>query len=962
MRGEAPLFLHVIVDLHWSLAVSDSATSEPRTEPHTDLGTKALNEPRTKARSEAFAAPASAPALSPVKALILAGAALATALLLSGCAVFGEPITRTGQGPTPAAAAAGQPGAAAAAAADANSAPAADPFARLVGEAEHREGFFDTWVTKDGKLYLSVPASRLGADFLMEYKVARGIGTAGLYGGTMLSVFEADVVAFEERSGQLFLVKRPHRYRAEAGTPQAAAVDLSFTPSVVEVARIEATRNEGSDQAEHLIEVTNWFVGDLAGVSQQLRGLTSTGAGPGPAPAFDRSRSALDRVAAFPKNVNIRTLLTYRAPQPVSSTAISDPRFISIEIHHTLAELPEVPMTPRLADERMGFFVTAHKDFTEDEDTHFVRYVNRWRLECAGAPGPDGLCDPVKPIVYYLDHTIPEAYRRWFIEGIDAWQSAFAEAGFRNAIRGEMLPEGADPDDIRFPTLRWNTSESAGYSAIGPSTVDPRTGEILDANQLYEAQMILGFRSGWRNLVDPQTAFELAVGAIDPSDHAHMAGVLSDQGLFLRSILSARGEIGASDPLPEEYLGEAIRWVVMHEVGHTLGLRHNFRSSMDTPFDRLHDRDFARANGLVSSVMDYHAPNVAPEGEPQGYFYSPTVGSADRWKIAFGYTADPARAESLARLAETTGRTYGTDEDASGAGAMDPTVNTYDLSADPLAWGRERTQMITELWTRLPETVLEDNTRYTDLTQAYTALVGQYMQALAPAVKFIGGEFVNRTRVGDEADRGPFIPVSRAVQQDALAFLVERGFSEQAFQLDPATVARFGAERWSHWGLTNTYNGRIDFPFHERVSGLQTNLLSQLVSPLRLARIRDAELRYGSDAVLGIPELFQALTRAIWSEVGAAGAPVVSGSGSVNSVRRDLQRSYLTAMSALVTEPQPRTPADARALARRELRTLDGRIATHLQRTTLDAYTRAHLEEVRAWIAKTMDAGIQATR
>jgi hypothetical protein len=832
----------------------------------------------------------------------------------------------------------------------------ADPFARLVGEAEAMEGFFDLWRTDDGKLYMAVPAARLGEDFLMEFKVARGVGAGGLYGGTMLNLFEADVVSFQRRADQLFLVKHPHRYRAEPGTPQAAAVDLSFTPSVVETARIEATRGEGSEEAAHLIEVTNWFVGDMAGLSQRLRGLTSTGAGPGPAPAFDRGRSALDRVGAFPDNLNIRSLLTYRPPQPVSTGAVADPRFISVEVHHTLARLPEVPMEPRLADDRVGYFVTAHKDFTTDEETHFVRYVNRWRLECDGPAGPDGLCDPVRPIVYYLDHTIPEAYRPWFIEGIEAWQSAFEEAGFREGIRAEMLPEGADPDDIRYPTLRWNTSESAGYSAIGPSTVDPRTGEILDANQLYEAQMILGFRSGWRNLVDPQTAFELAVGALDPSDHEHLAGVLSDQGTLLRALMVARGDLGPSDPLPDEYLGEAVRWVVMHEVGHTLGLRHNFRASTDTPMDRLHDRTWARENGLVSSVMDYHAPNVAPEGETQGYFYSPTVGSADRWKIAFGYTPDPDRAARLARMAETPGRTYGADEDASGPGAMDPSVNTYDLSDDPLAWGQERAAMVADLWERLHETVLDDNRRYADLTSAYQTLLGQYSQALAPAVKYIGGEYVYRTRVGDEADQGPFVPVDRATQRAALDFLVERAFAEDAFQLPPEVLRNLGPERWSHWGLTNTYQGRIDFPFHERVAGLQGSLMGQLVAPFRLARMRDAELRYGADAVLGIPELFRELTRATWAEVEGGRAR------NVPSVRRDLQRTWLNAMGSMVTEPQARTPADARALARFEMRQLDGRLSRALSGGGLDATTRAHFEETRAWISKTLEAGIEAQR
>jgi hypothetical protein len=836
----------------------------------------------------------------------------------------------------------------------------ADPWAQAINGAEHLPGYFDLYLKGDGRLYMAVPAERLGEQFLFEAKVARGIGASGIFGGTMLGGNQGAVLSIERQGETLYLMEHPIHFRADEGTPQAAAVALTFSPSVVETAKIEGTREGGL----HLIEVTNWFVSDLSGIGQRLRSLTATGQGPGPVPTFDRGRSFLSSVKAFPHNLNIQSTLTFRPSQPTSTFSVPDGRYITVTIHHSIVELPDRPMEPRLADERVGYFLTAHKDFTRDEDEHFVRYVNRWRME-RGEPAGDGLYYPVKPIVYYLDHTIPEAYRPYFIDGVNEWQRAFEEAGFKDAIRAEMLPEGADAADIRYPTLRWNTSNQPGYSAIGPSVVDPRTGEILDADQLYEASMILGFRRGWQNLVEPQEALEAALGISAAGDeaaiealetHQNLAGILSDQGTFLKAFLADRGELDADGEVPMEYLGQAIKWVVMHEVGHTLGLRHNFRSSADTPLDRLHDRGWARERGLVSSVMDYHAPNVARTGEPQGYFYSPSVGTADRWKIAYGYTAEAAQAEELARLAEVDGRTYGDDGDSGGQSAMDPTVNTYDLSADPIAWGRERTALIAELWPRLPEVVLSDNTRYADLTSAFQALLGQYSQALAPSVKYIGGEYVYRTRPGDPGDQGPFVPVGIERQRDALSLLTERAFSARTFDLPPEMIASFGAQRWSHWGFTNTYQGRIDFPFHERITGLQASLMGQLLNPLRLARIRDGELRYGSDGVLGIPELMTALTRASWEEVWSGGGR------NVGSLRRDLQRAHLDEMTRIVVEPAERTPADARAVARRTLRDLDSRIARALGGSGLDAYTRAHLEESRAWIGKALEAGVQAER
>ncbi|MGH7577423.1 MAG: zinc-dependent metalloprotease [Longimicrobiales bacterium] len=430
--------------------------------------------------------------------------------------------------------------------------------------------------------------------------------------------------------------------------------------------------------------------------------------------------------------------------------------------------------------------------------------------------------------------------------------------------------------------------------------------------------------------------------------------MLSAQGTLLRAAMAARGDVGPGDPVPLEYVGEALRWVVMHEVGHTLGLRHNFRSSIDTPLEQLHDRDWARTRGLVSSVMDYHSPNIAARGERQGYYYTPTVGSSDEWVIAYGYTSDAARAAAIAREAGSDGHAFGTDEDAGGSGALDPTVNPNDLGADPLRWARQRAGIIAALWPDLPAHVLTDNSRYADLTDAFQTLVGQYAQALAPAVKYVGGQYVYRTRPGDANDRGPFVAVPKARQLEALSFLTERAFSEDAFAVPPRVLAQFGPDRWNHWGASNTFSGRIDYPLHERVLAVQTTLLNQLTNPFRLARIRDAELKFGAAEVVTIPELMDELTRAVWSEVWGA------TSRNMPAMRRDLQRAYLDRMTEIVATRQERMPADARAVARLRLSDLDRRIAQRLESAgSLDAYTVAHLQEARARIDKALDAGIE---
>lgn len=827
------------------------------------------------------------------------------------------------------------------------------PWAEATRDANHRAGFFDTY-EKGDQLLLAIPRDRLGKDFLMGMQISQGIGAAGLFGGTMLGIFEGAVVALERRGDRVFLVRRPVRFTAPEGSPALAAVGTSFGSSVLESAKVESVRDDGTV----LVNVYDWMVSDLSGVGERVRyGLASpTTQGTPPAIAVDKARSFLESVKAFPENVNIRAKLTFRPNSPSDLPSVPDGRYVPVSVAYTFASLPAQPMQPRRADDRVGYFMTVRRDFSRDEDNSFVRNVNRWRLEPGERVG--SRVRPVKPIVFYLDPNIPEEHRPALKAGVEAWNTAFEAAGWQDAIRAEMLPAGADPEDIRYPTLRWSTSDQPGYGAIGPSIVDPRTGEILDADILFEASMVRGFKRDWRTAVSPSAAVEEMFaerGAAALGEHAALAGELGAQGALLRAMLAASGEIGPNEAVPAEYVAQAMKWVTMHEVGHTLGLRHNFRSSMDTPMEKLHDRGWAESNGVFSSVMEYPGLNLSPRGQPRGYVYNPGVGSYDRWAITYGYTADAGRAARVAREAALPGHAYGTDEDAGGPGALDPTVNAFDLGNDPLAWGRGRAQLVAEMWTRIPQHVATDNGRYAELTDAFGSLLGQYGRALTTGVKYIGGQYAYRDHMADPQGRPPFVAVPRARQREALAFITEYGFGPGAFAVPQDVLAKLGANRWSHWGEQTTVNGRIDFPFHEQVLGMQTALLNAITSPMTFARIRDAERKFGSASTLPIPELMDELTRAVWAEAYTPGR-------SVSSMRRDLQRAYLDRMTTILVTPPARMPADARAVARVRLMDLRGRISRSLNAGGTDAYTVAHLTEARARIDKALEAGLEAEK
>lgn len=835
-------------------------------------------------------------------------------------------------------------------------------FSELTAGAINRTGFFDTY-EKGENLYVVIPPSRLGEEFLLESKIAQGVGAHWLFGGLTLNIFEPAVVALERHGDRVFLMQRPHRFGASGGGPAARAVALTFSSSVLDAAKIESIR----DDSALVVNVADWFVSDLSRVSQVLRsGIGSDARRPGAA-SFEKSRSYLESVKVFPRNLNLRAKLTFRPGEPVDWASVPDGRYVSLSVHYTLAALPEPPMTPRLGDDRVGNFWTVRKDFSQEDTSAFVRYVNRWRLEPGEAAGD--LVTPVRPIVYYIDPNVPEEYRQAMKEGVEAWNRAFEAAGWKDAIRAEPLPDGADAEDIRYPTLRWNVSDAPSYGAIGPSVLDPRTGEILDADILFEANLFLRFRNTWRTVVDPVSpadAFRNAVGFSADDQRRLAAGgeiasfgaMLASQGGLIQAVLADRGEIVPGAPVPASYMHEVAKWVTMHEVGHTLGLWHNFRSSASTPVARLYDRAWAEQRGIASSVMEYPPPNVAPRGQPIGYLYNPTVGSYDLWAISYAYTRDDARAAALAREVADPAHLYGTNGDAAGPGAPDPTISVYDLSADPVAWARQRTDLLIDLMRSLPRHVLTDNVRYHEVTVAFQSLLAQYGQALGAVVKYLGGQYLNRDHAGDPDGRAPFVNVPRAKQREALTLLVDRLFGDGALRVPPTVLQNFGTNRWfQDWGSSLGWQGRMDYPFHEQTLDLQRAVLDEMLQPLRLARIRDAETKFGAAHVVSIPELMGTLSTAIWSEMWKA-----PGS-NVIAMRRDLQRVYIDVLTEIVATPPDRMPADARAVARAELAGLDRRLAARLSPpASFDAYTAAHLHESRARIAKALEAGLEVER
>jgi hypothetical protein len=840
------------------------------------------------------------------------------------------------------------------------------PFAEVTRGADGGTGIFSIYHKRD-QVLLALTPEQLDRDYLLVTQLSRGVGELGLDGGATI---RSDLIRFHRQGDRVELWVVNPRFAAAPGSPMARAVDYSFGHSVAHSFPIATVRDPG--ETEVLVDLTPFLVSDWADVGSTLqraaaqRKVAST-------VALDDKRSSLQDLRLFPGNLEAEVRLTFQTPRNIGLETVSDYRSIPIGVHYSLLELPAAAMRPRYADERVGYFISAFKDFSRDTaESFFVRYVNRWRLE-KRQPGP-APSEPVRPITFYIDHSVPLEWRPYVRAGILEWNRAFEEAGFRGAVQALDAPDDSvySAADARYSTVRWTVTNRSVY-AIGPTNVDPRTGEILNADILISAAWIQTWRGESREYTTPlasvQSAFaaDSAILQGEPSLLCRFGEGLDRQGTVARALLAARSAMPPGFPAPREYIGQALKALVMHEVGHTLGLRHNFRGSAGVSAEELADRSHTERHGHGVSVMDYSPPALALDPRRQGHFYSPTIGTYDRWAITYGYASagdgtpesEIAVLQAIASRAAEPGHLYASDEDAGfGAAGLDPTVSRYDMTDDPLGWAQDRVTLIDRLFDSLETRVVAPGQGYGRLRAAFGDLLTDRWYALLVSTKYLGGATTARDHRGDPDARPALSTVPAKRQREALAFIAEAGFGERAFQFRPDLLRHLAPERWMHWGTSPAAQGRADFPVHDWALAQQGSLLGQLLAPVVLSRIRDAELRARpAEDTVDLPELFESLTDAIWAELGIRPGSKQGAARNIGSVRRDAQRLHLDAMIRMLVTPAPGTPEDARALARVTLVRLDGLLEHALDDDrSLDAYTRAHLADARERITRALTA------
>lgn len=759
------------------------------------------------------------------------------------------------------------------------------PYSKVItAKAESDSGLFNVHQVDD-KLYYEIPDSLLGREMLLVSRIAQVPSNYfGFFSGGAKTAEQ--VVSFSRQDDQILL--RTHSYDAVANDtlPVFHSVQANNFAPIIAAFPIEAYND---DETAVVIEVTDLYESDVEAISGAISFLRREYQ----VRRLDAKRSYIESAKSFPQNIEVRHVLTYQASNPPSNQHTAT---ISMLMSQSMVLLPKEPMRPRYEDYRVGWFTVEQINYGLDEQKAATQsFIRRWRLEPKDmeAYKRGELVEPKKPIVYYLDPATPKKYIPYIKQGIEDWNEAFEAAGFKNAVIAKEAPSPEEdpdwsPEDIRYSTVRWVASTIR--NAVGPSVSDPRTGEIIESDIVWYHNHMRSYRN--RLMIE--------TGAANPA---------------ARKL-----------KLDDELIGETMRRVISHEVGHALGLPHNMQSSSAYPVDSLRSGTFTQKYGIATTIMEYARQNYVAQPGDENIRFIRQIGPYDKYAINWGYRVIPEAetpedekpildnwieekaGDPIYRYASSTG--------------YDPSAQTEDLSNDPVQASTYGLMNLKRVVPNLIEWTSTPGEDYDDLEEIYGELIGQWARYAGHVATNIGG--VYQSRKTSDQDGVLYTTVPKDYQQKAMQFLNEHVFTTPDWLLDAEILRRI------------EHAGALD-----RVRNLQGRILGSVLDAGVLSRLNEHYIF--DDSNYAPLEMLEELRQGIWSEV--------YNNSAIDPYRRNLQRLYLEQIEEFFTNDTMRAgwnsmdikTSDIRPILRVELNELvDDIEGARIN----DRLSQAHLDDV----------------
>ena len=797
-------------------------------------------------------------------------------------------------------------------------------------ESVVKDGLFTLLQNREtGATQLLIKADQLDREYIYFIHVADGVVDAGYFRGAYGPSF---VFSLHKRFNKIELIQRNTGFYYDPDNAISRSANANISDAVLAVQEIVAV-DEGT--GEVLIDADPLFLGEAF---SQISPTPNPDADPKrdfSVGELDASKTRILGVNNYPENTAVEVEYVFHNPKPLvaGSAAVTDPRNVSVRALHTLIQMPDNDYQSRFADARLGSFNQQVTDLTSTSVTPYRDVINRWHLVKKRPRA--ALSEPVEPITWWIENTTPEEWRPLIKDAALAWNKAFESAGFRNALVVKIQPDDADWDagDIRYNVLRWTSSPQPPFGGYGPSFANPRTGQLLGADVMLEYAFMNRARL-IRDLIQGEIA-ESTTGPITPfNDHyCALASGLSVNAAFAR--LASRVN-GLPDELAQQMDRDTLYYLVLHELGHTLGMNHNMKATNLLTPAQTRDAAVVAERGLSGSVMDYPAINFAPTTEQQTLYYPIAPGPYDHWYIEYAYSAglnDPAaeasRLKAIAARSAEPALAFGNDADdmrAPGLG-MDPRVNIYDMSSDGIGYAEEQMSLMQDTLDKMAAWQPEAGESYESVYVGVGSMLSLWGRSADAVSRFVGGVYVDRSVVAQAGATAPFTPVEASRQRQAMRVLADHVFAPDALTFAPELLARTARERrgFEHFGRTE------DPKIHEAVFAIQSGVLDHLLHPVVMTRITDTAL-YGNDYTL--VEMMADLSDAVFS---------ADISTAVNGFRQQLQLDYVQRLSSITNDAGGRFDTVAQSVALAELTEIRAQLAA---REDTDRATRAHVQHL----------------